>query len=176
VVSKHSLGSACESKPKMIRILKRMSFISSYFISINNLPKEDKQKEEEEPCTSYSHQEEDKEISRIKTPSFEEKKGDKLTKLLPKSVHMIHKEFEEFWREMCKESPRGFEFESNSIFSYGECEHAATPYIDAQRSHMPIFSMREREEEGMPKRGTLSGFLHEYESQTQNFRDHISFL
>ena len=40
---------------------------------------------------------------------------------------------------------------------------------------MPSFAMREREEEGMPKRGTLSGFLHEYESQTQKFRDHITF-
>ena len=28
----------------------------------------------------------------------------------------------------------------------------------------------------MLKRGTLSGFLHEYESQTQKFRDHITFL
>ena len=27
----------------------------------------------------------------------------------------------------------------------------------------------------MPKRGTLSGFLHEYESQNQKFRDHITF-
>ena len=40
---------------------------------------------------------------------------------------------------------------------------------------MPRFSMREREEEGMPKRGTLSCFLHEYESQNQKFRDHITF-
>ena len=75
---------------------------------------------------------------------------------------------------MCTESPRGFETESNSRFSYGECEHAATPY-DVQRSHMASFSITERNQEGMPKRGTLSGFLHEYESQTQKFRDHITF-
>ena len=49
-----------------------------------------------------------------------------------------------------------------------------TPY-DVQCSLMSSFAMREREEEGMPKRGTLSGFLHEYESQTQKFRDHITF-
>ena len=60
---------------------------------MKNLPKEDKQKEEEEPYTSYSHQG-DKEISRKKTPYFGEKeKGDNLTKLLPKSVHNIHEDF-----------------------------------------------------------------------------------
>ena len=40
---------------------------------------------------------------------------------------------------------------------------------------MPRFSMREMEEEGMTRRETLSDFLQEYESQTQNFRDHITF-
>ena len=30
-------------------------------------------------------------------------------------------------------------------------------------------------EEEMSKKGTLIGFLHEYESQTQRFRDHITF-
>ena len=91
MVSELLLGSTCESKPKNIKILKRMQFISSYFRSMNNLPKEDKHKEEEEPCTSYSHQG-DKEIRRRKTPSFgeEKEKGDKLAKLLPKSVHIIH--------------------------------------------------------------------------------------
>lgn len=41
---------------------------------------------------------------------------------------------------------------------------------------MPRFSMREMEEEGMTRRETLSDFLQEYESQTQKFRDHITFL
>ena len=36
-------------------------------------------------------------------------------------------------------------------------------------------AMGGEEEGGMPKEGTLSGFLHEYESQTQKFRDHITF-
>ena len=75
---------------------------------------------------------------------------------------------------MCTESPRAFENESNSRFYYGECKHATTPY-DAQHSHMPIFSMRKMEEEGMARRETLSDFLQEYESQTQKFRDHIHF-
>ena len=80
--------------------MKRMGFISSYFRSMKNLPKEDKQKEEEEPCTSYSHRKGDKEISRKKTPSFGGEKGDKLTKLLPKSVHNIHEYFKKIRREM----------------------------------------------------------------------------
>ena len=100
-----------------------MRFISSYFRSMKNLPKEDKQKEEEEPCTSYSHQG-DKEISRKKTPSFGEEKGDKLTKIIPKSVHMIHEEFKEIRRKMHGEYPRGFDSKANSRFE--ECEHAAT--------------------------------------------------
>ena len=86
------LGSACESKPSEIKRLKRMGFFSSYFRSMKNLPKKDEQKEEEEPCTSYSHQG-DKETSRKKTPSFGEEKGDKLTRLLPKSVHNMHEDF-----------------------------------------------------------------------------------
>ena len=73
---------------------------------------------------------------------------------------------------MCIESPREFGSESKSIFSYEECEHAATHY-DAQRSHMPKFAIRERG--GMTRRETLSNFLQEYESQTQKFRDHITF-
>ena len=40
---------------------------------------------------------------------------------------------------------------------------------------MPRISMREMEEEGMARRETLSDFLKEYESQTQKFRDHITF-
>ena len=102
---------------------------------------------------------------KMKTPLCGERKEDKLTKLNPISVQNIYKYFKKIRREICTESPRGFETESKSRFSYGECEHAATPY-DAQCIHMASFSIREREEEGMPKRGTLSGFLHEYESQT----------
>ena len=83
---------------------------------MKNLPKEDKQKEEEEPCTSYSHREGDKEISRRKTPSFRggKEKGDKLTMLLPKSIHMIHEEFKEIRRNMYGESPGGFDSKANS--------------------------------------------------------------
>ena len=68
-------------------MMKQMSLISSIFRTNKKLPRDDMQKEEEEPCTSYSHQG-DKEISRRKTPSFgeEKEKGDKLTKILPKSI------------------------------------------------------------------------------------------
>ena len=110
---------------------------------------------------------------KMKTPFFGGKE-ERLSNLLSKSVQSIQGDLKKIRREMCIESPRGFETESNSRFSYGECEHVATRY-DAQRSHMPIFSMREREEEGMTRRETLSDFLQEYESQTQNFRDHITF-
>ena len=75
---------------------------------------------------------------------------------------------------MCTKSPKGFETKSNSRFAYGEGEHATTPYY-VQRSRMASFAIIGREEEGMPKRGTLSSFLHEYESQTQNFRAHVTF-
>ena len=80
---------------------------------------------------------------KMKTPLCGGRKEDRLTQLLPKSVQSIHEDFKKVRREMCTKSSRGFETESNSRFYYGEFEHAATPY-DAQCSHMPIFSMRER--------------------------------
>ena len=140
---------------------------------MKNLPKEDKQKEEEEPCTSYSHQG-DKEISRRNTPSFGEEKWDKLTKLLPKYVYMIHEEFKEIRRNMYGESPRGIDSKAKSRFE--ECEHAAT-HPNTQRSHMPMIAGREMEiREEVVGRETLSDFLKEYESQTQKFKDHLSFF
>ena len=91
----------------------------------------------------------------MKTPLCGEKGEDKLTRLLPRSVQRIHEDFKRIRREICTESPRGFEIDSNSRFSYGECKHAATPY-DAHHSHMDNFFIRERREEGMPKRRTLA--------------------
>ena len=90
------------------------------------------QEEEEEPCTSYSHQE-DQEISRKKTPSFgvENKRA---------------------------------KSKANSRFSHEECDRVATHH-GVQRSYMASFSMRRKEEEGIPEKGTLSGFLHEYEGK-----------
>ena len=110
----------------------------------------------------------------IREREYGEKREYKLTKLLPRSLLSIHEEFEEIRREICTESPRGFEIKSNSRFSCRGCEHAATPY-DIQHSHMANLAMREEGEEDMPKKGTLRGFLHEYESQTQRFRDHVTF-
>ena len=113
-------------------------------------------------------------MNKKKTPFFGGRKEEKIPKFSSQTLQSIHEDLKKMRREMCIESPREFGSESNSIFSYEECEHAATHY-DSQRSHMPRFSMRERKEEGMPKRETLSAFLQEYESQTQKFRDHIPF-
>ena len=109
-----------------------------------------------------------------KTPLFGGRKEEKLSKLLSQTMQSIKRDLKEMRREMCRESPREFESEANSRFSYDECEHAATHY-DAQRGPMPRFGMREIDEGQMPKRETLSDFLQEYESQTQKFRDHITF-
>ena len=54
----------CESKPKKIRPVKNMSLLSSIFRSRGNSStveevKKIEEKEEEVPCASYSHQEED---------------------------------------------------------------------------------------------------------------------
>ena len=76
----------------------------------------------------------------MKTPLCGETKEYKLTKLLSRSVQIIHEEFEKIRREICIGSPRGFETESNSRFSYRECEHAATPY-KVQCSHMANFAI-----------------------------------
>ena len=131
---------------------------------MNNLPKKDKQVEEEGPCTSYSHQEGGREISRKKTPYFEEKKGDKLTNIHPKSVHNIHGYFKKIQREMYEESPRGFESKASSRLSYEKCEQA-TAHSNTQRDHMPNISGREMERgEKVLRRETLSDFLKEYES------------
>ena len=40
---------------------------------------------------------------------------------------------------------------------------------------MAYLAIRGEEEGGMLKKGTLRGFLHEYESQTQKFRTHVTF-
>ena len=58
-----------ESKPKKIRTLKNMSLFSSIFRSRGNAStfeevKKIEEKEEEVPCASYSHQEEDIENGR----------------------------------------------------------------------------------------------------------------
>ena len=171
MVSEHlSWLSLWPSSPrkKKKKMMKKMSLISSIFIAEKSLPKEDMQKEEEEPCTSSSHQG-DKEISKRKIPSSgeEKEKGDKLTQLLPKSVHMIHEEFEEIRREYM-ESPREFDSKANSRLE--ECEHGATHHI-VQCSHMPkIFGREMRRKEEVARRETLSDFLEEYGLKLRNSR------
>ena len=62
---------AFKPKKEEIKMMKRMSLLSSVFRYGKNLSKEveDKEEREEEgPCTSYSHQEGDKILSRKKTP------------------------------------------------------------------------------------------------------------
>ena len=91
------------------------------------------------------------------------KKWNKLTKILPKSVYMIHVEYEEICRKY-RESPRGFDSKENSRLE--ECEHAAAHHL-VQCSHMPRIAGREMEkEEEVARRETLSDFLKEYEFQT----------
>ena len=46
---------------------------------------------------------------KMKTPLCGERKEDRLTKLLPSSVQSIHEDFKKIRREICTESPRGFE-------------------------------------------------------------------
>ena len=59
-------------------------------------------------------------MSRKKTPSLGGEKGDKLTKILPKFVHNIHRYFKKIRREMYEESPKDFESKANSRLIYGE--------------------------------------------------------
>ena len=76
---------------------------------------------------------------------------------------------------MYEESPRGFESKANCRLSHEECDQAAT-HPNTQHSHMPRIAGREMERgEEVARMETLSDFLKEYESQTQEFRDHLSF-
>ena len=76
---------------------------------------------------------------------------------------------------MYGESPGGFGSKANSRLSHEECEQAVA-HPNTQHSHMPRISRREMErEEEVARRENLSYFLKEYESQTQKFRDNLSF-
>ena len=125
---------------------------------MKNLPKEDNQIEEEGPCTSYSHQEGDRKISRKTSSSTEGEKGDKLTKLIPKFVHNIHEYFKKIRKEMYGESLKEFETKSNSRLTYEECEQAAT-HPNTQCSHMLRIAGREMERgKEVARGGTLIYF------------------
>ena len=145
---------AFKPKKEEIKMMKRMSLFSSIFRSKRNFSKEVEEKEEREeegPCTSYSHQEGDKILSRKKTPFSDGGKGDKLTMLLPKSAQRIHGYLKEIRRETDEEPPRGFDPKANSRFVHSGCEHSATHY-EGQRSHSPSSPIREvEEEEGVTK-------------------------
>ena len=71
-------------------------------------------------------------------------------------------------------SPKEVESRAKSRFSHGECEHAAALH-DAQCNQVPRAILRWMGGGKIPKRRTLSDFLHEYESQTEKFRDHTDF-
>lgn len=75
---------------------------------------------------------------------------------------------------MCREYPRGFEYEASAIFLNYECYHSATHY-DPQHSLMPKFTVREMEIEYVPKKETLDDYLQEYESQSKRFEDRLNF-
>lgn len=67
-------------------------------------------------------------MNRKKTPFFGGRKEEKLSKFLSQTLQSIHEDLKNMRKEMCRESPRGFESETNSRFSHDECEHAATHY------------------------------------------------
>ena len=100
------------------------------------------------------------------------RKEKRLSKLLPKSIHSIQGYLKKMRREM--ESSKEFGSRTKYRFSHDRCEHAATPYY-TQCIQIPRYTMGDFKEEEMPRRETLSNFLQEYESQTEKFRDHITF-
>ena len=78
---------AFKPKKEEIKMMKRMSLFLLVFRSRNNLSKgveEKEERDEEGPCTSCSHREGDKILSRKKTPFSDVGMGDKPTMLLPK--------------------------------------------------------------------------------------------
>ena len=123
---------------------------------------------------SFSQKEEMYKKDKKKTPLFGGREEGELSMLLFQTMKSIKGDLKKMRREMCRDSPREFESEANSRFLHDECEHAATHY-DSQRSHMPRSTMREMEEEEMPRMETLSDYLQEFESQTKRFKDHITF-
>ena len=123
---------------------------------------------------SFSQEEEMYRREKDKTLAFRGRNEEKLSKLLFQTMQSIHEDIKKMRREMCKESPRGFEYEENHRFLHDGCENSATQF-DPQRSFMPIFTAREMEEEDAPKEETLSDYLQEYESQSWRFKEHLNF-
>ena len=60
-----------------------------------------------------------------KTPIFGE---ERLSNFLSQTLQRIHGDLKKLRREMNRESPREFESEAKSRFSYDECEPTATHY------------------------------------------------
>lgn len=108
------------------------------------------------------------------TPLFVGGEEEELSNLFLQTMQSIKGDIKKMRREMCREYSREFESNENSRFLHDECENAATHY-DPQHILMSIFTMREMEEEEMPKMETLSDYLQEYESQNKRFKDHINF-
>ena len=107
-----------------------------------------------------------------KTPLFGGRMEENLSKLISKSILSIKGDLKKMRREM--ESSQEFGSRAKSRFAHDRCENVATLYY-AQRSQMPRSTKRKLKEEEMPRRETLSNFLQEYESQTEKFRDNITF-
>ena len=96
------------------------------------------------------------EMNRKKTPLCGERKEDRLTKLLPKSMQCINEDLKNMRGEM--ESSKEFESRARSRLAHDRCEHAATHH-DAQHSQTSRSTIKEMKEEKMPKRGTPRNFL-----------------
>ena len=98
--------------------------------------------------------------------------GRKEDRLLPKSMKIFQGELKMMRLEM--ESLKEVESRAESRFTHGECEHAAALH-DSQCSQVPRAILRWMGGGKMPKRRTFRDLLHEYESQTERFRDHTDF-
>ena len=122
-------------------------------------------------CEIQLSEEEDMDISQ-KSLVCAERKEDKLTKLLPKSMKSFQGELKKMRLEMG--SAKEVESRAESRFAHGEYEHAAALH-DAHHSQVPRAILRWMGGGKMPKRRTLSDLLQEYESQTERFRDHTDF-
>ena len=73
-------------------------------------------------------------------------------------MQSIHEDIKKMRREICRESPWGFEYEENPRILHDGCELSATK-SDSQCSFMAIFTARGMEEEHAPKEETLSDYL-----------------
>ena len=69
---------------------------------------------------------------------------------------------------------KGFAHEESPTTSYDVCEHSTTQSVP-QHGGMPTFLSKEGGRGETPKEGSLGEYLQEYESQSERFKEHLSF-